>query len=831
MSDRPPQGIDTWIDAIATPFERAWRAGRRPRIEDYLAGVEEPRRSLLFEELLRTELQLRRKAGEAPGPEDYQSRFPEHSQMIRELFADAAPSPSQPLVMDGGHGGVDDPSPFAGPVIATRPYHPGAIEGAHDATLSYSVARRDGEVVPLLLSPQDLERLANTFFPGMVLQGRYILERELGRGAMGLVFLGRDNRPDRPVAVKVILPGDSGGGARGPATEKQLQDRFLQEAKIGANLTHPAIATVHDFGYHGEAPFTIFEYVAGPTLQEVLRHRGRIPLEEVRLIIGPLAQALDFAHSRFVVHRDLKPANIKASEQGDFKILDLGLATEFRRQADWAFCGTPAYASPEQASGLPADGRSDQYALALITFEMLTGRRVFESTSIRELLKMQRAHEPPSARSLMSTLNESIDDAIRRALSKDPAKRYANCLQFAAAIGCQFLSGSGQLPVILLEAEIKLPIGLIPKSLTPSWVEPLTDTTFSLDRLLRPWLGQSLHLILTRDSLWGLHGFEAVRIPLRDVNARTWFFSNDSTLRVVTNQANGWRWKSLEFPSRHGCRVWKETLQWACKNLPPSREPPAGSVPVEQIVLVTRQPPGRYLLLGQVEAQGHEREAVRSGMLLRARMAGADAVVDYQEEQVFGPMRNTWRSAGSAIRAVDSEGRWQLKSRWFGSEIRRRALICIVALVSLSLVSMSHWRSWLGAAVAFLLPVLLWVALRQVQWAELIRPTALAILFLGAGNAAVFLDGLFSAVFAPGPMAYYPLSNPFLWLQILLRMSSECAICLFACRYLWGLRTDYRSLLLDSDNRPSRVRTAIGLSADAMVAVYLLLLVVIVGFR
>ena len=216
----------------------------------------------------------------------------------------------------------------------------------------------------------------------MVLQGRYVLERELGRGAMGLVFLGRDNRLGRPVAVKAILPAAPGSHARGTATELEYQDRFIEEARIGANLTHSAIATVHDFGYHGDTPFTVFEYVAGPTLWEVLKARGRIPLEEIQLIIGPLAQALDFAHSRFVVHRDLKPANIKATGQGNFKILDLGLATEFRRQADWAFCGTPAYASPEQASGLPADGRSDQYALALITYELLTGRRPFSSRSV-----------------------------------------------------------------------------------------------------------------------------------------------------------------------------------------------------------------------------------------------------------------------------------------------------------------------------------------------------------------------------------------------------------------------------------------------------------------
>jgi serine/threonine protein kinase len=473
---------------------------------------------------------------------------------------------------------------------------------------------REGSEVEPLLSAQDFDQLVSTFTPGMIVQGRYVLERELGRRGMGLVFLGRDNRLERPVAIKAILLGDSGSRVRGPATEKDFQDRFFQEAKIGANLVHPAIATVHDFRCHGDIPFTVFEYVSGPTLHEVLKRRHRIPLEDVQLIIRPLAQALEFAHSRFVVHRDLKPANIKMTEQDNFQILDLGLATEFRHQSNWAFCGTPAYASPEQSSGLPVDGWADQYALALITFEMLTGRRVFESTSLPELLELHRAHEPPSARSLMRALNESVDDAIARALSKDPAKRYQTCVEFAVAIGCQLLSGKGQVPVIPLESEIELPIGSIPKSLTPSWIEPLLpsplDPMYWWIRLLKLWSGRSIHLILTQDSLWGLHGFETFRIPLEDVDAKTWFFSKDSTLRIATKQVNGLPWRSFEFPSLHACQAWRETIKSACKSLPPSRKPQAGSVHVEQIVLVRRQPTGRYLLLGQVEAEGRKRGAV-----------------------------------------------------------------------------------------------------------------------------------------------------------------------------------------------------------------------------
>ena len=222
---------------------------------------------------------------------------------------------------------------------------------------------------------------------------------------------------------------------------------------------------------------------------------ARFPLEEVRLIIGPLAQALDFAHSRFVVHRDLKPANIKATEQGHFKILDLGLATEFRRHSDWSFCGTPAYTSPEQASGLPADGRADQYALALIGYEMLAGRRPFAAGGVEEMLAMQRGHEPPSLRSFVPEIQESASAAIMRALCKDPDGRFNDCEQFAEAFGCQFVSKLSRSPEVLREAEASL----------------------SVDLRNPGRASGKVHLLLTHDDLWVSSGplwlTSACRIP------------------------------------------------------------------------------------------------------------------------------------------------------------------------------------------------------------------------------------------------------------------------------------------------------------------------------
>jgi hypothetical protein len=181
MSDHL-HGTQTWIDRIATLFDQAWHRGEHPRIEDYLAGVAEPRRSQLLEELLRVELDDRRAAGEAPSLEEYVIRFPQDEAMIRVAVtgggaksidpgsSDAATPPKPPREVSG-HSDADGPPPINGGVDATGSYHSGAVKADVDATLSYSVARDGGKVGPLL-SAQDLKQLARLFTPGMVLQGR-----------------------------------------------------------------------------------------------------------------------------------------------------------------------------------------------------------------------------------------------------------------------------------------------------------------------------------------------------------------------------------------------------------------------------------------------------------------------------------------------------------------------------------------------------------------------------------------------------------------------------------------------------------------------------------
>ena len=541
------------------------------------------------------------------------------------------------------------------------------------ATLSYIVARSDPEAPTLMPAAAVTHAVAADFASGTMLQGRYRLMSELGRGGMGIVYLGRDERLDRSVAVKVIL--SDGSGSSGSSTmDTQMRSSFAEEARLGASLTHPAIATVFDFGFHSENPFTVFEFIE-ETLRELIERRGRLPLDEVRLIIGPIAQALDFAHARRIVHRDLKPENVRATEQRLFKILDLGLARgEFSRQEDWRFAGTPAYAAPEQAAERASDGRTDQYALAVIIFELLTGVRPFQSDSWLDLLEKHFAEPPPSPRSLVPELSETVDAAILKGLEKEPNQRFSTCTDLAVAIGCQFLTGPAPLPRILLETEIKKMGG--------RWKSRFYPFAFRRPRI---------HLLLAPEALWAVHRTELMRWPLSALHSlrrRRWR-GLAFRIRGVAGKQIQW----LEFSSRKERRRWLETLEPLLNGSQPKDDPDpetdrspttpdsaaeSAASPevmtdpmVEPVVLLKGRPATRFQLLGMVEARQRNRRRSQNGLAIRAAMMGADAVVDLNAERLPGFIRTEHRSSGTAVRAVDQEGKLELKSRWFDSQIRR----------------------------------------------------------------------------------------------------------------------------------------------------------------
>lgn len=266
------------------------------------------------------------------------------------------------------------------------------------------------------------------FQPGSLIHERYLLTASLGRGGMGQVMLATDQLLHRKVAMKIVA-------VRLKGEQQSFQDALAMEARLGASLNDRGIAVVYDFGIHAGKCFIIFEYVDGQTLRNVLRQRSKLPLAEVNAIISELARSLDYAHARGVVHRDLKPENICLAHDGQPKILDFGIArdlrSDFKREE---FSGTPQYASPEQAACSVTDGRTDQYALGLLAYEMLSGRRVFQNKNTVEVLRMHRETRPEDLSMLCPDLPPHCVEAIHRALSKEPARRFATCQEFAAAL-------------------------------------------------------------------------------------------------------------------------------------------------------------------------------------------------------------------------------------------------------------------------------------------------------------------------------------------------------------------------------------------------------------
>ena len=292
----------------------------------------------------------------------------------------------------------------------------------------YCRSTKDGDFKPPM-TDSEAEKIENQFEPDDEIADRYRLIRLLGAGGMGQVFLARDDRLDRQVAIKVVANEE----------KSETLSRILErEARLAANLNHPGIAVVYDCGSVAGRPYVVFEFVDGQNLRERLRSDGPFGLERTRELLMPLARALDFAHGNDVIHRDLKPENICQSANGECKILDFGVAVNTRVDGSpTSFAGTPAYAAPEQLDGRQLDGRTDQYALACVVFELISGRRVFVSKDRVEVVNSHASDLPPRLSTIIPDIPLEVDDAVFRALSKSPDQRFDSCQEFAEALGCE----------------------------------------------------------------------------------------------------------------------------------------------------------------------------------------------------------------------------------------------------------------------------------------------------------------------------------------------------------------------------------------------------------
>jgi serine/threonine protein kinase len=408
MSDIPT-GDWSWINKAADRFERAWRCGPRPRIEDFLAEAAEPLRGALLDELLRVECEIRRGEGERPTSEEYLPRFPGYSAVIRAVFGPAANQFVGP--------GPPDPAPS--PTV-------GAIPPGLDDHPDFQVVRR------------------------------------LGSGSMGLVYLARNRITGREEVLKVIsrdlvqLPG--------------ALDRFLREIRAVARLQHANIVTAYSAFRVGDGLVLAMEYVEGLDLARLVKAKGPLPVGHACSFVHQAALGLQHAHEAGLVHRDIKPSNLMLARERDravIKVLDFGLARVVREQGMSSFrhsettwrpspagdltmtgevLGTPAFISPEQIAEAPsADIRADIYSLGCTLYFLLVGRPPFRGPTLYDVLRAHRAAEARPLNLERPEVPFELAALVAKMMAKQPGRRFQTPAEVAWALAPFFRKSAGGL--------------------------------------------------------------------------------------------------------------------------------------------------------------------------------------------------------------------------------------------------------------------------------------------------------------------------------------------------------------------------------------------------
>ena len=282
-------------------------------------------------------------------------------------------------------------------------------------------------------------------FIGTLIDQRYRVLRQLGRGGAGIVYEAEHEAMARRVAVKVLgVSLDADGRA---------VDRFRREARAAGRLNHPHVVTVHDYGAADDHPFMVMEYCEGGSLADQLRVRGPLTLADTVGLLQGVCAAMDAAHDAGIVHRDLKPGNILFA-QGVVKVADFGLAhlmeEEDHTLTAGHIIGSPHYMSPEQWQSIPADVRTDVYSLGVIAFEALTGTHPFKGGSTRAILAAHLTGTPPHPSQLRPELSEEASRAVLQAIAREPEDRFPRAGAFADALASALPTESGSRTVTLV---------------------------------------------------------------------------------------------------------------------------------------------------------------------------------------------------------------------------------------------------------------------------------------------------------------------------------------------------------------------------------------------
>lgn len=264
----------------------------------------------------------------------------------------------------------------------------------------------------------------------IILNNRYQLEERLGSGGMAVVYRARDLELERLVAIKLLREDYS--------RDEAFRERFRQEARAAANLSHPNIVTVHDFGLHAGRLFIVMEHVPGTDLKTTLQQMGRFGVEETLSLMIQACAGVGYAHRAGLVHCDIKPQNMLITPDHRLKVVDFGIARALasiqpdeKAEIVW---GSPQYFSPEQAAGEPPSPASDVYSLGIVMYEMLTGQPPFTAPSSTELARRHRQDMPRSPREINPSIPPTLEQILLKVLSKEPAARYRTADQLGRVL-------------------------------------------------------------------------------------------------------------------------------------------------------------------------------------------------------------------------------------------------------------------------------------------------------------------------------------------------------------------------------------------------------------